>query len=306
MKHFYFILTFLFLSTFSFAQQWGAITLVSPDPVPDPLRTDGTHYFFTFEYDDLTNQNENVADITITAVRGDVIVENGPWINGSLFQYELSFTGEDDDAVFSVSAKNADGNNPGTWHSGNLALPVELIDFTVQENKNDLELTWSTASEIRNDFFTVERATDGINFSSLGIIQGAGNSTEKLDYSFLDTGVKSITEAETVYYRLMQTDMDGKTTYSPVIAAKLNKNENIGIGQIKQTATELNLSFNTGNTAGTNIVLLDLSGKIISTHTLTPTLGTNHVILDIANLPHGIYVVSVRNGYHVTAKKFIK
>lgn len=306
MKQIFTTLAFLLFVTLSFAQQWGAVTLVSPDPVPDPLRTDGTHYYFTFKYDDLTDQNENVGLISITPVKGEVIIEGGPWINGSLFQYELSFTGEDKEAVFSVTAKNTDGNNQGTWHSGNLALPVELISFDVRDNTKNLELTWSTASEIRNDFFTVERSTDGRNFSSIGIIDGAGSTSEKTDYSYTDNSIKKMQSVTTVYYRLMQTDLDGKTTYSPIISAKTGAGSQLEIGKIKQLASNLEVSFYAGNNTPTVITVFDMSGKVIASNRLTPSKGSNTTLFNSSSLSHGIYVVNINNGITTSSKKFLK
>ncbi len=96
-------------------------------------------------------------------------------------------------------------------------LPVELLDFNATMNKNKtVDITWSTASEINNDFYTIQRSDDAVNFESLMEVAGGGNSTAMLKYVAIDyhplIGIS--------YYRLMQTDYDGKFSYSGIAAVK--------------------------------------------------------------------------------------
>lgn len=98
-------------------------------------------------------------------------------------------------------------------------LPIELLEFKAVLANGVINLSWITASEINNDFFTVERSRNGIDFQEVLRKKGAGNSTVQLSYSDLDTdpyeGVS--------YYRLMQTDYDGTYTYSKMIAVNYQK-----------------------------------------------------------------------------------
>ena len=97
---------------------------------------------------------------------------------------------------------------------GGVALPVELLTFTVEKtSENDAFLEWSTATERDNDFFVVERSSDGWLFEEVETVPGAGNSQSVLQYEFLDkyplTG--------TSYYRLKQVDYSGEVSYSDVV-----------------------------------------------------------------------------------------
>lgn len=91
-------------------------------------------------------------------------------------------------------------------------LPIELTSFNLEKNKASVLLSWTTASEINNDYFGIERANDGKSWEEIGRIKGKGNSTTLSYYSFTDqnpsTGVS--------YYRLSQTDYDGTSTYSEI------------------------------------------------------------------------------------------
>lgn len=93
------------------------------------------------------------------------------------------------------------------------ALPIELLDFTAANMGAFVHVTWSTASETNNDFFTIQRSHNGSEFASVGTVKGAGSSRKHLDYSFADeTPLAGVS-----YYRLKQTDFDGKTSYSKVV-----------------------------------------------------------------------------------------
>jgi len=95
-------------------------------------------------------------------------------------------------------------------------LPIELLFFTAKYN-NSVLFNWETASEINNDYFTIETSTDAIYYKSLVNINGAGNSTSLKSYSYIQKnppiGVN--------YYRLKQTDFDGKNVTSEVVSVTI-------------------------------------------------------------------------------------
>jgi hypothetical protein len=92
-------------------------------------------------------------------------------------------------------------------------LPIELLKFVAFQKGANVQLNWSTASEINNNYFTIEKSTDAINFETVVNVNGAGNSNTLLNYSSEDNEPFSGTS----YYRLMQTDFDGKYAYSNLI-----------------------------------------------------------------------------------------
>ncbi len=95
------------------------------------------------------------------------------------------------------------------------SLPISLLEFYgVKENENSNRLYWSTATEHNNDYFTVERTTSGDFNDVIGHVNGAGISNSVLNYSLLDTNP----EKKINYYRLRQTDFDGKYSYSDLIS----------------------------------------------------------------------------------------
>lgn len=107
-------------------------------------------------------------------------------------------------------------NNPpeiGAFEIG--SLPITLISFAAECKHKQLEFDWWTASEINNDFFTVERSDDAQKWETVLTIKGAGNSNKILHYNAIEE--KPIEGKN--YYRLKQTDYDAQYSYSTVISA---------------------------------------------------------------------------------------
>ncbi len=101
-----------------------------------------------------------------------------------------------------------------------IPLPIELISFTGKPEDRCNEIKWSTASEVNNDFFTLEKTLDGENYEILTIMNGAGNSSNSRNYQYDEYLPDTLT-----YYRLKQTDYDGKYVYSDLISVYRKEDE---------------------------------------------------------------------------------
>jgi fibronectin-binding autotransporter adhesin len=95
------------------------------------------------------------------------------------------------------------------------SLPIQLVEIKAQKHRTGrIDILWTTATEINNDFFTIERSHNGVNFETLTTVAGAGNSNDLLHYSTIDNNpLRGIN-----YYRLKQTDYDGTSTHSKIIS----------------------------------------------------------------------------------------
>lgn len=134
-----------------------------------------------------------------------------------------------------------------------IALPIELISFEAKMNNNkQVDIFWATASELNNDFFTIERSADGVNWEIVTTAAGAGNSIYRIDYAAYDSRPLSGIS----YYRLKQTDFDGAFEYSNIVsvfygneAVQLIKVINIMGQEVEQNAKGLViLVFSNGET----------------------------------------------------------
>jgi hypothetical protein len=93
------------------------------------------------------------------------------------------------------------------------ALPIELLTFNVVTSKGFAKINWSTLTETNNDYFTVERSTDGVNWEEIYTCKAAGTTTIEQHYSCLDAEKQTSSKS---YYRIKQTDFNGVFTYSPI------------------------------------------------------------------------------------------
>ncbi len=189
--------------------------------------------------------------------------------------------------------------------SGCAVLPVSMFNFGGQIKDNDAYLNWSTASEINNKGFSVERSKDGQNFGSIGFVKGAGNSNKVTNYTYTDATLKDI-DVTTTYYRLKQVDVDGKFTYSKVLALNLNSVAGWKFypNPVKNVATvELNL-----NTASkVNVQVISRDGKVVlNADKGVLTSGKQQVFVNTQNLSSGTYIVRVMAGNKTYTQLFIK
>ena len=186
----------------------------------------------------------------------------------------------------------------GATDDGINALPVELVGYTGRQNGNTVELEWATLSEKDNDFFEIERSTDGLNFVTIGFVQGAGNSVEKLAYSFADNAP----ESGLAYYRLSQVDYDGTRSYADRIISVVYSAD--GFISLTVAPNPTRGQFSVRITGPTNGVakLLTQSGKpirIIDIRNLTESI-------DISDLPSGIYILQYQSGEKVVHERVVK
>jgi len=102
-------------------------------------------------------------------------------------------------------------------------LSIELNDFSLKKINEGVELRWSTKSETNNDFFSILRSYNEEEFETIKYINGQGTTTLAHDYTYIDkTPYLGIN-----YYRLEQTDFDGKSTYSDIRSIDYYMNEDI-------------------------------------------------------------------------------
>jgi len=168
-------------------------------------------------------------------------------------------------------------------------LPIELVSFSGQQRETEVVLSWETATEINNDFFTVEKSGDVINFEILAIVQGAGNSTKSLKYSIIDDSpIKGIS-----YYRLKQTDFDGSFEYSGVISVQYNPDEvfNIYPNPINKGNT-LNILINYQDMEEGSIDIYNTLGELIFHN---PFNQTNYKFDLPSSLEPGTYIIYISN-----------
>ncbi|MEL6592409.1 MAG: hypothetical protein AAFQ68_20090, partial [Bacteroidota bacterium] len=138
------------------------------------------------------------------------------------------------------------------------SFPVEWVGFDGRLSGETVVLNWSTASELNNDYFEIERSTDGASFQTLASVAGTGTTAEQQDYKFVDF---SPVNGEN-YYRLKQVDLDGQFAYSAIIRLQVEPNKFRYSVYPNPSSDFLHISSTEKEI--TRIEMLDLNGRSIS------------------------------------------
>jgi hypothetical protein len=181
---------------------------------------------------------------------------------------------------------NFTGNSENFGYS---PLPVELVSLEATcEGNNKTEITWATATETNNSFFTLETSENTNNWTVIGTVKGAGNSNHMINYTFLHDCNGSVVK----YYRLKQTDFDGKFTYSKVIKVLPCESSNTGFNVYPNPfAKEVTLFFNSETDQNVDVVVEDARGQVVFLQSYEMVKGNNKTKLNLADLMPGTYFV---------------
>ncbi|MBK7378610.1 MAG: T9SS type A sorting domain-containing protein [Ignavibacteriales bacterium] len=168
-------------------------------------------------------------------------------------------------------------------------IPVELSSFSASVINDNINLNWTTATEVNNQGFEIEQSNDGVEFTKIGYVPGFGTSTEVHSYSY--SIEKSFTGKQ--YFRLRQIDFDGKFEYSDVVEV------DAGVPSIFELAQNFPNPFNPNTSikftlpekSRVKISVYNLLGQIVSEITNADfSAGINEVNFKAENLSSGIYV----------------
>lgn len=169
-------------------------------------------------------------------------------------------------------------------------LPVELISFEGEQLVGQNHLFWATASEMNNDYFTLERSADGITFYEIDRQDGAGTTSQMHNYeSFDNYPLEGIN-----YYRLKQTDFNGAFTYSGIVVLQ-NHVAGVQVVNVHPVPTIDVISFDitSPEQAGITIDILDLSGRKVMSTSAEIAPGESSVGIDITGLSQGVYMLQI-------------
>ncbi len=151
--------------------------------------------------------------------------------------------------------------------------------------------------EQNNKGFDIERSTDGNNFSAIGKVNAAGNSSSTIKYSFFDDNPV----AGTNFYHLKMVDKDGRYSYSKTVAVQV---VNIKSLRVYPNPASDALYIETSRSNENAIIqIIDLAGKKVKEQKLVLTGNTS---VDISNLPKSIYKILIKTGTKTEALKFVK
>lgn len=182
------------------------------------------------------------------------------------------------------------------------ALPVSLLSFTATDDTHSVNLTWSTATEKNNAYFTIEKSKNGKDFELLVTIPGSGTRSVKTDYATTDLNPFS----GTTYYRLRQTDYNGEEEHLKTISvtrAENNQNQFSSFASVLDNIIQLTINSNNYSTA--KIHIFDAAGRLIKTENTILNPGISHMNLNSYVLKNGIYYIQICVGESTVVSKII-
>jgi extracellular elastinolytic metalloproteinase len=183
-------------------------------------------------------------------------------------------------------------------------LPIELLAFDAKVNpKNQVELDWTTTSELNNDYFTVERSLDGQNFEAIAEVKSKGDGNTIRYYDALDERPYKGTS----YYRLKQNDLDGSYSYSKVKAVEINGwNQEVQVVPNPNNG-QFNLVLDTDYEYQLSMEVYNVLGELVLQEQFVQPKGLNQHAVDLSDYPAGSYIVQLRDpsGQINMSKKFI-
>lgn len=180
-------------------------------------------------------------------------------------------------------------------------LPIELLNFNVSCVNNEAKLEWCTASELNNNHFTIEYSIDGVNFEPIGTIAGSGSSELKHCYSFITNS----TFGDVNYYRLTQTDNDGRVKTFNVVSMEACGNSSDNMMLTNNGTKEVGVLVNSLSDAKIELYVYNSLGQILDVKSLEVKKGYNTLKVNLNNVSNALYYVSVYKGSVLRASKKI-
>lgn len=164
-------------------------------------------------------------------------------------------------------------------------LGVKLTDFAATLENTRVKIKWATASEENNEYFSIERSSDGNQWNEVKRVQGAGNSTSALSYEAYDNAPL----AGNSFYRLKQTDFDGKTTISDIQVVKYTPTGNaISVFPVPNSGNTITIT-GISNYSNYDFTLLNANGNVVYNAKLSQSS------VSLPQLQSGIYVIRLKD-----------
>lgn len=224
---------------------------------------------------------------------------SSPWYNpgnqdGGMQDEQLNTISVECDSVTTFS-------EGGIGHGG-AALPVQFSSFYAKPIDNSyVSLNWTTSSEFNNNHFEVERSQDGLEFTSIGNVKGAGTSVVMNKYSFNDMNpLRGVS-----FYKIKQVDNDGKFSYSVIRTVTLNSQKDDISLSPNPASDYLNISsFEEVDIK--KLLVTDLTGKILMSIPSIQEASDLAQSIDISKLSAGVYLLHIETETENFNLKFIK
>ncbi|MFY8109189.1 MAG: LamG-like jellyroll fold domain-containing protein [Bacteroidia bacterium] len=199
-------------------------------------------------------------------------------------------------------------NNQFSIGANNSPLPVTYKSILVKKVDDGALINWSTASEIDNSHFVIERSLDGKNFEAIAQVKGMGTSNKLVEYKHLDAEAFNL-GVKTLYYRIAQVDFDGTTSLSKIVSLALDENQEMVLNTVQPNPFESGISvgFTLPSASEVSVEVMNLNGQTLLTQSIQGTEGYNQVsVPETSSLPAGVYFLKLGANGKTTLEKLVK
>lgn len=172
-------------------------------------------------------------------------------------------------------------------------LPVTFLGVSARQQNDGVNVSWSTAQEINSSRFDVERSADGgSGWDVVATVAAAGNSSIVKNYSAFDAKPLNGTS----YYRIRETDIDGKYKFSKTVPVTINfANTSVSV-LANPFHSNLTIDFNSPTEQQVSARLIDITGRQVLFQKWTISSGTTRQVLtNVGNLMQGMYILNISN-----------
>ncbi len=244
--------------------------------------------------------DQGTAPYSVTTESGETITELNP--------NSFEITGITNGATVVVSVSDS-GDDACTYTESITVATCETVDIELLSFNGSVEadgnlLQWVTATETNNEFFTIERSADGVNFEPIATVAGNGTVYSATAYEHTDKDYL----AGANYYRLSQTDYDGSTTIcSDVILLERGDASFVVTNLVPNPVNdELNVIMNSREDNTLVAAVYDITGRMILSAVVDAAAGFNTVTINTSDLSSGTYLLTVANGAEISTTRFVR
>jgi dienelactone hydrolase len=182
------------------------------------------------------------------------------------------------------------------------SLPVKFVYFNSQCKEGNAHLQWETAGEQNANRFSIQKSTDGINWSEIGSVAAAGQSSEEKAYSFVDGTASSPTSV----YRIVEYDYNGQQIISSIVRSSCSLNGSSVSLYPNPASSNTTLNITLLERTRVSIQVMDNAGSILQQRGMQLPSGSSSIPLNINSYANGVYTINVQYGNERKTLKLIK
>lgn len=187
-------------------------------------------------------------------------------------------------------------------YSQNIALPVTLKDFTARLTAGKVKLDWITATEDNSSSFAIERAGKDMKFTEIARINAAGFSSQLKKYQYIDAAPLG----DMSFYRLAQTDRDGKTQYFEIRRIFNGRQNTTIVVSPNPVKNRITAFVSVSQPQRISVTLMDMHGRILKQSQALYQEGLQEITLDATELATGSYLLQLKGASVNTVEKILK